>query len=198
MADRDVAPVVEARPAVRLLEGRRLAVLRMRNPGDAVLGAVGSALGGALPTEPNLAHGGDVDLLWLAPGEWLIDCGTAPSDPFDRVRAACRGTVHHLAMMSDAYVVVEIGGARSRDLIAKGCSLDLHPRAFGPGRCAQSLFAQLHVLLYQTDATTFRLYADASYQAYLLAWLVDASAAEALPQASSPAAAHWCAVHEPL
>jgi sarcosine oxidase subunit gamma len=49
-------------------------------------------------------------------------------------------------------VIVERRGPSARDVLASSCPLDLHPRAFEPGACAQSLIAKAPVLLSQTDA----------------------------------------------
>jgi sarcosine oxidase subunit gamma len=58
----------------------------------------------------------------------------------------------------------------------KGCSLDLHPREFGPGRCAQSTLAKAQIILHQLDdGPTYDLYVARSFAEYLWAWLEDAS-----------------------
>ena len=37
------------------------------------------------------------------------------------------------------------------DVLAKGCPLDFHPRAFTAGACAQSLFGHVNVLICKRD-----------------------------------------------
>jgi sarcosine oxidase subunit gamma len=72
--------------------------------------------------------------------------------------------------------VVELSGPHTRALLAKGCSLDLHPRSFRPGMCAQTLLAKTAVILWQTDdAPTFKVFVRASFAAHLARWLADAS-----------------------
>ena len=72
--------------------------------------------------------------------------------------------------------VIELSGPRARELLAHGCSLDLHPRSFGPGDCAQTLLAQTAVILWQTDdAPTFKIFVRASFAAHLTRWLADAA-----------------------
>ena len=61
-------------------------------------------------------------------------------------------------------------------MLAKGCSLDLHPRSFQPGMCAQTLLAKTAVILWQTDdAPTLKVFVRASFAAHLARWLADAS-----------------------
>jgi sarcosine oxidase subunit gamma len=61
-----------------------------------------------------------------------------------------------------------------RDLLAAGCSLDLHPRAFAPDRCAQTLLARAQVILEQRGEDAFRLHVRGSFAVYLASWLIDA------------------------
>jgi sarcosine oxidase subunit gamma len=59
----------------------------------------------------------------------------------------------------------------------KGCSLDLDPAAFGPGRCAQTALARAHMLLHQvSDVPCYHVYAHRSFADYVFAWLEDAAA----------------------
>ena len=81
----------------------------------------------------------------------------------------------HVADLDEGRVVYVVAGQRARDLMAKGCTIDLHPRAFGAGRCAQSALAQVFVLIDQpNDEPVFHIYADASYAQHLDLWFADA------------------------
>ena len=84
--------------------------------------------------------------------------------------------VHHVADGTDGQALFSVHGPRSRELIAKGCSLDLHPSTFGPGNCAQTLLAQCGVLLHRpADDDRFDLRIDMTLAGHLRAWLIDAS-----------------------
>jgi sarcosine oxidase subunit gamma len=79
--------------------------------------------------------------------------------------------------VSDVRAVIELSGTRSRELLAKGCSLDLRPRSFRAGHCAQTVLAHASVLLQSTDAApVWRLYVRNSVANYLATWLLDAIA----------------------
>jgi heterotetrameric sarcosine oxidase gamma subunit len=53
---------------------------------------------------------------------------------------------------------------------------DLHPRAFGPGCCAQTLFAKLPVIIDQVAAAPlYRLFVRRSAARWLAEWLIDAA-----------------------
>ena len=119
------------------------------------------------PLEPNAAEG---DVLWLGPDEWLVLGGRA--DDYAAADAAVD--------VSAGFVVFELSGGDTRDLLAQGCSLDLRPRAFGAGRCAQTLLARAQVILHCTAEETFRIVLRPSFAPYLRAWLEDAIAGATL------------------
>lgn len=143
------------------------------------LDAVEGVTGLRLPVEPNTtATAGDLSALWLGPNEWLI-VGPAgrERDLAGRLRDALQG--HHAAVtdVSEARTVIAVAGPSARDLLAKGTTLDLHPRVFGPGRCAQSGIAKTVMILHQLDdRPTFEIYVANSFADYLWTWLEHAAA----------------------
>ena len=142
------------------------------------IAAVEATTGLRLPVEPNtVATAGELSALWLGPDEWLI---VGPSGREGELASGLRGALQdrHVAVtdVSEARTVIAIAGPRARDLLAKGTSLDLHPRVFGPGRCAQSGIAKATMILHQlNDQPTFELYVANSFADYLWAWLEKAA-----------------------
>jgi sarcosine oxidase subunit gamma len=68
--------------------------------------------------------------------------------------------------------VLGLAGPAARDVLAKGCGLDLHPSAFAPGRCAQTLLAQAQIVLEQrSDEPEYHLFVRPSFARYLREWL---------------------------
>ena len=76
--------------------------------------------------------------------------------------------------VGDAFAAVEVAGPKSRDVLAKGCTIDLHPRAFKTGSVVQTNLAKAQIALYQIDETTYRIFARRSFAEYLWTWLEDA------------------------
>jgi sarcosine oxidase subunit gamma len=146
--------------------------LRLRPPMPAYIGGV------ALPLQPNrVAVMRAVRTLWLGPDEWLI---TAPDGAVPEllswIRHAAADRRAQVSDLSASRIVIEIAGPRARALLEKGCGLDLHPRAFTPGSCAQTLFAHLPVILDQTSAMpSYRLFVRRSAARWLCDWLIDAA-----------------------
>lgn len=148
------------------------------DPGDARMNeAVRKALGFHLPKEPNTASsGGGRSALWLGPDEWLVVGGEGEESLLDRVlRTALGDSFGSVVDVSANRTVIELGGSAARDVLAHGCLVDLHPRAFGPGRCAQTLLSKAQIIIHQVnDTPTFHLYVRTSFAWYVADWLLDA------------------------
>jgi sarcosine oxidase subunit gamma len=167
---------------VRIVEVPFLAQLDLRaDPGNRVLlDRLGAVLGVTPPTEPNTAiveDAGGRRVLWLGPDEWLI---IAPPGTASDMEAALRDA---LAADPTAAVVdvsanrttLSLAGSAAREVLESGCSIDLHPRVFGPGSCAQTLVGRTGVILLQVSPEPdYRLLVRPSFAAYLAAWLLDA------------------------
>ena len=150
------------------------------DPSDTdVRGRLARALGFGLPLEPNTAAGDPAGrhALWLGPDEWLV---VGPPGTEGRLEATLRkalgGAFGAVVEVSANRLVIELEGPTARETLESGCSIDLHPRAFGPGRCAQTLLARTNVLIHQvSDEPRYRLYLRPSFEGYIRAWLADAA-----------------------
>jgi sarcosine oxidase subunit gamma len=56
----------------------------------------------------------------------------------------------------------------------QGCSIDVHPRVFHEGRCAQTMLAQAQVILLPVSPQAYWILARSSFTEYAKAWLRDA------------------------
>jgi len=160
---------------VKLAERARFARIDLRgDPRDAKFTQAASGVTDcALPVEPNSsATGLFATVLWLGPDEWLVTSETQPAEELtDRLRAALKPLPCAVTDVTDARVVFTVSGERARDVLARGCGLDLHPRAFGPGRCAQTLLAKASVILHRRGSEpAFDVYVARSFADYLWAW----------------------------
>jgi sarcosine oxidase subunit gamma len=142
------------------------------------LGAVESVVG-QLPPDPNTFTGGaDGSVLWLGPDEWLL---VGPPDGAASLESHLRRALGEAAArvaivdVSANRTALELRGPNARAVLEGGCSIDLHPRAFGPGRCAQTLLARANVIAQQlTDEPVYRIFVRPSFATYLATWLTDA------------------------
>ena len=94
----------------------------------------------------------------------------------ERLRAALAGSHAALTDVSDLYASFELAGPSSRDLLANGCALDLHPRVFQTGHCAPAALARVRVTLRQVNETpAYQVLVERSYAQYLWDCLADAA-----------------------
>lgn len=159
--------------AVTLTELRpaRQIGLRLRPPFPAYLAGL------PLPLEPNRAAAmGSVRGLWLGPDEWLVVAeGDAP-DLLPRLERAVAGRRAAVTDLSSSRTIVAVSGPKARTLLETGCGLDLHPRAFSPGQCAQTLFARVPVIIDRLgEAPVYRLLVRRSVARWLCGVLIDAA-----------------------
>ncbi len=140
-----------------LAEHRTGAIAHVAARGDdeAIQAAFRDAVGVAAPLAPNTTDSAEqVTVLWLAPDRWLVASDRhGPPDLEQALRQALDGAGLSAAVndVTSGRTVVRVGGPRARDLLAKGCPLDLHPDAFAAGQCLQSLMGHLNVLLHAAD-----------------------------------------------
>jgi sarcosine oxidase, subunit gamma len=136
-------------------------------------------LGVDLPTIANTwipADGGRV--VWLGPDEWLLSSTTETPEEFEaRVRAAVLPLGGSATDVSAQRIGLRLTGARVRDVLAKGCSIDLHPRVFGRGSSAQTMLGQAGVVLLALSGAgdDYVVLVRSSFAGYLADWLLDAA-----------------------
>jgi len=165
---------------VTLREVPHLAQITLRgDPGNAdFTDAVRSALGFDLPREANtVTSSGDVSALWLGPDEWLVvGAPDSEADLTARLNAALKGRHASVVDVTANRTVLELSGPSARAVLEKACSLDLRPRAFNAGQCAQTNLARTVGILEMTQGGAWRIYVRNSFAVYLADWLLDAMA----------------------
>lgn len=130
-------------------------------------------LGQSLPLRPNTLTQSEHRVYWLGPDEWQIV--TAPNraaDLFAQLDHRLSG--QHVAIndLSGGQVALHLSGEDVPLLLARGCTLDIHPSVFHVGDCAQSGLAKANVLLGYFDAApVYEIIVRRSFSEYLLQWL---------------------------
>jgi len=151
--------------------------LRGRPGNPAFLGAGRRVMRAELPIKANtFVIAGALRIYWLGPDEWLI---ITPSDKQSGLKArlceALQGIFSSVTDVSSGQTIISISGVNARALIEKGCPLDLHPREFKTGDCAQSHLAKTGILISAVDDTPrYELVVRRSFSDYLGHWLLDA------------------------
>ena len=152
-----------------------LAIVNLR--GDAqdplFVTATTGALGLALPLLAcSTVADGVLRIIWAGPDDWFVIAPTGQAGAIAAaLRSALAGLHHAVTDVSSGYTVLQLAGPSVREVLAQGCPLDLHLRAFRPGMSAGSHFFKTSVWLWQTDlAPTFELLVRSSFKGYC--WLM--------------------------
>ncbi len=168
------------RPSVRVeeLPFRAILVLHGRTGRPRFAQGVAQVLGRPPPDAPNTfveTRFGEegVVIAWAGPEEWFV---IGQEEGTSGLRVALRQAIPEtdgaVVDVSSGFTLFTLEGRRARDLVAAGCSIDVHPRAFGPGRCAQTLYARTGVSVLQRDETPrFEMMVRRSYAAWLWRWM---------------------------
>jgi sarcosine oxidase subunit gamma len=130
-----------------------------------------------LPSEVGATRPGPIRVLCLAPGEWLLVSQKPWISSFQRHVVPGLSSLGLTAIdVSAGFAIVRVCGSAARDMLSKGCALDLERQAFTAGQCARTRFAQIQLTIdCIEDPGTLDLYVGRSYLRYLIDWLEDAA-----------------------
>jgi sarcosine oxidase, subunit gamma len=147
-------------------------------PGGSATHAATAVLGVTPPTQPHTWVRGDGGpVIWLGPDEWLVVSELAALETQETdLRAAVTPDGGAAVDVSGQRVSLTLRGRYVHDVLAKGCTLDLHPSVFRPGSSAQTTLGLTGVvLLAGDDPDEVTVLVRQSFANYLADWLVDAA-----------------------
>lgn len=157
---------------------RTIVNIRGNAADPAFVAAVKSATGVDLPVKANtvagsLVSGGERQILWLGPNEWWVTARDGEAAALvEALRSAFAGQHAIACDVSESRAVIVLKGSRAREVLMRGVSLDLHPKVFGVGQCAQTGLSRCNVLLHQVgEGPRFEIYVLKSFSDYLWRWL---------------------------
>ena len=119
-------------------------------------------------------------VLWLGPHEFLVVApAESPRVPGRRpgpgaLREALGDGEGQVVDLSANRTTFELSGPRARAVLEKGCSLDLHPRAFSAGTAWPRRSATSRRCCGRPAEESFRIFPRASFADFLGRWLLDA------------------------
>ncbi|AQW54726.1 sarcosine oxidase subunit gamma [Streptomyces violaceusniger] len=183
LAERMHTATVTGPRGVTLTEWPFSTMVNLRvDPASEAADRIEKSLGAPLPRQCGHTTASDCHtVLWLGPDEWLALSRADGTDGVDgtavaaELRAALGADPGSVVDVSANRTTLELSGPAARQVLEKGCPLDLHPRAFGPGHAVSTTVGPVAALLWQVDgAPTYRLFPRSSFADYLARWLIDA------------------------
>jgi len=113
--------------------------------------------------------------LWLGPDEWLLLAEDGePHLIFASLEAALKPLAFSLVDVSQRQVGLRLEGPQATAILNAGCPLDLEARAFPIGMCTRTLLGKAEIVLWRTDATSFRIEVARSLASYVWQFLEQA------------------------
>lgn len=151
--------------------------LRGKPENTAFAAAMLKVLGCEPPTEANtMLESGDYRIYWLGPDEWLVVTPTGQAGKLQaELQATLAGVFSSVVDNSSGLTLVRVTGDNAANLLARDCPLDLHPRAFKPGQCAQTRLAKAGMTIAPlSDNSGFEIIIRRSFADYIGLWMLDA------------------------
>ncbi|WP_031165393.1 sarcosine oxidase subunit gamma [Streptomyces durhamensis] len=185
LAERMRAAAVTGARGVTLTEWPFVTMVNLRvAPASAAADRIEKTLGARLPRRcGHTTSAGPHTVVWLGPDEWLVLSQAEPAMVTAELREALDGDRGSVVDVSANRTTLELSGPSARQVLEKGCPLDLHPRAFAPGRAVSTTVGPVAVVLWQVDdAPTYRLFPRSSFADYLARWLIDATSEYRSPE----------------
>ena len=162
-------------PGVIIEECRPAALVQVNGvPDPGALAGVLSSLGAGGEARPRRGSPGEHgEVLWTGAGQWWVVCRDreAGADEVLALIEAPDATTLHLG---HARTALRVSGPMARELLAKGCPLDVD--ALEAGDCASSRLGPFNVVLYCRAVASFDLYVFRSFGLAMWEWLVDEAA----------------------
>ncbi len=100
-------------------------------------------IGARLPSAGQSGSVGETRVYWLGPDEWLL-LGAVDEAALAEVVRPVGGAV---VDVSGQRAVIELSGPHAREVLAKGCALDLHPRVAAVGLAVPTLVAHVPAIV---------------------------------------------------
>ena len=164
-----------SKPGLVVKELIHLGKLNIRGDADIMPGILAQTGCPALPGNNRFITTGERHLAWLGPDEYLLLCETGREEEIHARLQLDFADIHSaVTNVTDSLCVLQIRGHAVRQVLAKGCTLDLHPQQFTAGQCAQTYLSHAAITLLATDENRFLLVCRTSFAPYMVDWLEDA------------------------
>ena len=138
---------------------------------------VKSITGCAFPPAANkFTTAGERHVVWLGPDEFMIICEAGKDEELTgTIRASFESRHVAITNITDALAAFHLKGDAVRQVLAKGCALDLHQNSFISGDAAQTLLSHAAVTIMALADDEFIVICRTSFAPYLHDWLCDAA-----------------------
>jgi heterotetrameric sarcosine oxidase gamma subunit len=127
-----------------------------------------------LPLSPRRVEAGALAFIWTGPNQWLVvGRGAGLIEPQLEILSPLAA----ICDQSDSRAIVSVSGPSARHALAKGITVDLHPRSFKANDCAVTMIGHIGACLWQADEIpTYHIAVFRSLAESFWGWLTESSA----------------------
>ena len=164
------------KPGLVFCELAHLGKLNMRATKSASR-IVKSITGCAFPPAANkFTTAGERHVVWLGPDEFMIICEAGKDEELINATHASFESQHvAITNITDALAAFHLKGDAVRQVLAKGCAIDLHHSSFTSSDAAQTLLSHAAVTIMALANNEFIVICRTSFASYLHDWFCDAA-----------------------
>lgn len=122
-----------------------------------------------------IANGVGAQVLSLGTTDWWVVLSPLSAPRPEMSLEAYQEDPFRVTELSDAIARFDLSGERAEELLAKGCSLDLHVGHFPVSHCVRTRLASMPVVLWRQERARFQCWVAASLATHFVSWVEDAS-----------------------
>ena len=164
------------KPGLLFREMVHLGKLNIR--ADRSVGKIVKSITGCVfpPPANKFTSAGERHAVWQGPDEFMIICEAGKDEELASATQASFGNRHSaVTNITDALTAFHLKGPAIRQVLAKGCALDLHNDSFTSGDAAQTLLSHAAVTILALTDDEFIVVCRSSFASYLHDWICDAA-----------------------
>ena len=164
-----------SKPGLVFCEMAHLGKLNMR--ADKSAGKIIKSITGCMfpPAANRFTTAGERHAVWLGPDEFMIICEAGKDEELASAIHTSFGSLNAaVTNITDALAAFHLKGAAVRQVLAKGCALDLHQNSFKSYDAAQTLLSHAAVTIMALADDEFIVNCRTSFASYLHDWFLDA------------------------
>ena len=157
--------------------------LNLRGKSRDFITTIGKNINMILPIEANTSSTSDsYTSMWLSPDEWMIISNNITNKEnnnyeieellFNKISKTNLGSVTDV---SDQFVMINLKGEKIFDLLSTGCPFDFADFKLKKGSVAQTLLAQIDVIIHHKEINSVNLFVRRSFSEHLMSWINDSA-----------------------
>ncbi|MDA9650681.1 sarcosine oxidase subunit gamma [Candidatus Pelagibacter sp.] len=157
--------------------------LNLRGKNRDFLTTIGKNINMILPVEANTSSTSDnYTSMWLSPDEWIIISNNIINKEnnnyeieellFNKVSKTNLGSITDV---TDQFAMINLNGEKIFDLLGTGSPFDFTDFKLKIGSVAQTLLAQIDVIIHHKEKNSINLLVRRSFSEHLMSWINDSA-----------------------